>query len=128
MTNYLSQKQDIDFLDRLRDEADQIRKRGESVAIVKRDWHLGRYSYLNCPYILILDAEKNLLAIADESDLLDIFGHQIWLSFLRRVQISEFVGFDQRPPLEGIQPTGRLGVPPWPVFGGQIKDILNWVP
>lgn len=128
MTDYLTRESDYKVVLKLRDEAKEIEQSGKSVALTKRDWYIGAYSYLNHRHILLLDQDKELIAIIDESELLHLFGHQIWLAFLRRVGISEFIGFDQRPRIDGIKPTGRLGVPPWNVYGAQISEIINWVP
>ena len=127
MNEYLTRDIDWKRTVELRKRADATRNTGGNIALDLRDWYIGSYSYLNQPCILILNQDKRLFAITDESGLLSIFGHQIWIAFLQRTgRTSESCAW-ARPTIEDVICEGRLSTTPT-VYGARISEILNWVP
>ena len=127
MNEYLTRERDHKRLSELRARARFASEDGRHIALELQDWYIGHYSYLNQPCILILDADKRLFAIADEDVLLEIFDHQIWIAFLRRVGRTSESSALARPKIEDVICEGRLSTTPT-VYGARISEILNWVP
>lgn len=127
MNTYLTRECDWKRTVELRRRAEFARSEGRNIALELKDWYIGHYSYLNEPCILFLDQDKRLHAIADESALLAIFGHQIWIAFLQRVGRTSESCVLARPKISDVICEGRLSTTPT-VYGARISEILNWVP
>jgi hypothetical protein len=127
MNTYLTRDVDVLRTRALIREGNLARGRGDNIALTLKDWYIGHYSYLNQPCILILDQDKRLHAITDEAGLLAIFGHQIWIVFLRHVGRTSELSILDRPRIDEVVCEGRLSTTPT-VYGARISEILNWVP